>query len=347
MIQRCSDSNPAGFEFFNWQPQGQQPQGLQPQGMKLSVTSDLPHQIAVVGVGKIAVDQHIPSINGNPDFELAATVSRNGKVEGIQAFTDLTAMLDERPDVTAVSLCMPPQFRYDYAVEAMRAGKHVLLEKPPGATISEVDNLLSIAQENEVSLFATWHSRFAPAVEATRQALAATILKSVEVVWKEDVRKWHPGQGWIWDAGGLGVFDPGINALSILTEIMPHPFHLSKAKLEFPTNRDTPIAASLAFRDHLNSDISAVFDWRQEGQQSWNIRVETEAGSYQLLEGGCKLLLNERLMCDGPEKEYPNIYSRFSQLLKLGLCDVDISPLKHVADAFMLGQRVEVAPFKD
>lgn len=311
------------------------------------MTFEHPHKIAIVGVGKIAVDQHVPSINGNSDFELAATVSRNGSVEGIQAYKDLTAMLKERPDVSAVSLCMPPQFRYAYAVEAMRAGKHVLLEKPPGATISEVDSLQSIARETGVSLFATWHSRFAPAVEATRQALSATQIKSIEVIWKEDVRKWHPGQGWIWEAGGLGVFDPGINALSILTQIMPHALHLKSAELEFPANRETPIAASLAFQDHLNSNITAVFDWRQEGHQSWDIFAETDAGSFQLMEGGCKLLLDGRTVCEGPEREYPNIYSRFAELLKTGESDVDISPLKHVADAFMLGKRVEVEPFHD
>ncbi|MEP0522215.1 MAG: Gfo/Idh/MocA family oxidoreductase [Hyphomicrobiales bacterium] len=307
----------------------------------------LSHQIAIVGVGKIAVDQHIPSISENPEFELAATVSRNGKVDGVEAFTDLTKMLEQRPDVTAVSLCMPPQFRYEYAVEAMRAGRHVLLEKPPGATISEVDNLQKIADEVGVSLFATWHSRFAYAVEEARKALAATKLKSISVVWKEDVRKWHPGQAWIWEAGGLGVFDPGINALSILTEIMPHPLHLSNASLEFPANRDTPIAAHLNFRDHLNSDISAVFDWRQEGPQSWNIIAETDAGSYKLIEGGSKLLLADEVISSGPEKEYPNIYKRFAELLRQGTSDVDVSPLKHVADAFMLGKRVEVDPFHD
>ena len=40
-------------------------------------------------------------------------------------------------------------------------------------------------------------------------------IRTLTVAWKEDVRIWHPGQAWIWKAGGLGVFDPGINALSI------------------------------------------------------------------------------------------------------------------------------------
>ena len=51
--------------------------------------------------------------------------------------------------------------------------------------------------------------------------------------WKEDVTHWHPGQKWIWQAGGLGVFDPGINGLSILTRIMPHGIFLTGAELPF------------------------------------------------------------------------------------------------------------------
>jgi D-galactose 1-dehydrogenase len=41
------------------------------------------------------------------------------------------------------------------------------------------------------------------------------------ITWREDVRKWHPGQDWVFEPGGMGVFDPGINALSILTISCP------------------------------------------------------------------------------------------------------------------------------
>ena len=36
-------------------------------------------KVALVGIGKIALDQHVPALNASPDFELAATVSRSGK----------------------------------------------------------------------------------------------------------------------------------------------------------------------------------------------------------------------------------------------------------------------------
>ncbi len=60
------------------------------------------------------------------------------------------------------------------------------------------------------------------------------------------MRHWHPNQAWIWEPGGFGVFDPGINALSILTEILPGPFTVGSARLVTPANVQTPIAAEVA-----------------------------------------------------------------------------------------------------
>ena len=78
------------------------------------------------------------------------------------------------------------------------------------------------------------------------------------------------------------MFDPGINALSILTRILPRPFFLTQAELSFPRNRAAPIAADLAFSDETGLPIRAEFDWRQTGPQTWDIRVETEAGRLTL-----------------------------------------------------------------
>jgi len=67
----------------------------------------------------------------------------------------------------------------------------------------------------------------------------------VQVRWKEDVLRWHPGQQWIWEPGGFGVFDPGINALSIVTRILPRELVLREATLYVPSDVQTPIAAEL------------------------------------------------------------------------------------------------------
>ncbi len=306
-----------------------------------------PIKLAIVGVGKIVRDQHLPAIAKNSDFELVAAASRNGVVDGIANFKTIGEMLASMPQIEAVSLCMPPQFRYQAATEALAAGKHVFLEKPPGATLAEVHDLKRTAEARRVSLFASWHSRFAPAVEAAKDFLAATTIRSVAVSWKEDVRHWHPNQEWIWQAGGLGVFDPGINALSIVTHILPRPVFLTSSVLEFPENREAPIAAHLVFSDAHHLPMTVELEWRQTEKQAWDITAETDDGVMRLADGGAKLFVDATLRFEAPEAEYPLLYSRFSEIVRLGESDVDLAPLTHVADAFMLGRRQIVGAFFD
>ena len=304
-----------------------------------------PVKLALVGIGKIARDQHLPSLSRSSDFDLVAAASRNAGVDGIANFASTGEMLAAMPEIAAVSLCMPPQARHQVAAEALAMGKHVMLEKPPGATLSEVEHLAGLAASNGVSLFATWHSRHAPGVEPARDWLKGKRIRKVTVTWKEDVRHWHPGQDWIFEAGGLGVFDPGINALSIVTRILPFPIWLTGAELTFPDNRQAPIAADLAFAGPHGEAVEAAFDFRQTGLQTWDIVVETDAGTLRLSMGGAKLFVDDEERAMPPEAEYDGLYARFAALIAAGQSDVDLSPLRHVADAFLLGRRAVTEPF--
>jgi D-galactose 1-dehydrogenase len=300
-------------------------------------------KIALVGIGKIARDQHVPTLAANADWELAATVSRSGTVDGVESHTDFAAMLTARPDIGVVSLCMPPVPRYNYAEAALLAGRHVMLEKPPGATLAEVHALQALADARGLSLFATWHSRMAEAVAPAKAWLAGKSVVRAHITWREDVRKWHPGQDWVFEPGGMGVFDPGINALSILTDILPAPVHLTAATLEFPANRQTPIAAALTF----SGGVTADFDWRQIGPQTWDIVVETTGGQLALRMGGNRLEINGVAVsgADTIMGEYPALYAQMARLVAVGASDVDLAPMVHVADAMTLGRRVVVDAF--
>jgi D-galactose 1-dehydrogenase len=302
-------------------------------------------RLAIVGLGKIARDRHIPAVTAAEGIELAAGVDPSASIDGIAHFATLAELLDSKVAVDAVALCTPPQVRSALAAVALKAGKHVLLEKPPGATISELTPLMSAARESGLTLFTAWHSRFAPAVEPARAFLAGRRIKSVAVEWKENVRVWHPGQAWIWQPGGLGVFDPGINALSILTRILPRPFFLTQAELSFPSNCAAPIAADLAFSDDTGIAMRAEFDFRQTGPQTWDIRVDTDTGLLTMSSGGRRLAHDDRTLIDEEKSEYRGIYRRFVELIGKRASDVDLSPLVHVADAFMLGRRRDVEPF--
>ena len=304
-------------------------------------------RVALVGAGKIARDQHVPALASTEGIELAAVADPNGSIEGVVHFETLDEMLASKHKIDAVAICTPPQARHAMTAAALKAGKHVLLEKPPGATVSELTPLIAEARQTGRTLFAAWHSRFAPAVEPARVFLADREIKSVVVEWKEDVRVWHPRQAWIWEPGGIGVFDPGINALSIMTRILPRPFFLTGSDLSFPRNRAAPIAADLAFSDEAGVPIRAEFDWRQTGPQIWHMHIETDAGRLTLGAGGRRLIHGERTLVDGEKAEYPALYRHFAELIANGVSDVDLSPLVHVADAFMLGRRHDVEAFED
>ncbi|MDB5697661.1 MAG: Gfo/Idh/MocA family oxidoreductase, partial [Alphaproteobacteria bacterium] len=187
------------------------------------------------------------------------------------------------------------------------------------------------------------------AVTAAAEALAGRRVASMRIVWKEDVRKWHPGQQWIWSAGGFGVFDPGINAFSIATGIFPGSLAVKAAELFFPSNRQAPIAAEVRLMSPAaDGDLSVSFDWRHSGGEAWTIEIRTADGSaLALLDGGSRLIIDgEERRGQGPG-EYPSIYARFVDLIDERRSLVDVDPLRLAADSFLAGSRTAVEPFED
>jgi D-galactose 1-dehydrogenase len=307
-------------------------------------------KIAVIGIGKISQDQHLPVIDKSKDFVLAACVSTRGVGHGdVPVFATPAELYKAMPEVGIVAVCTPPGVRHGIVREALDAGKDVLMEKPPTPTISELDDLVAHAQKRKRVLFQTWHSQYNEAVDATRKLLSKDGVASVHIDWRESVRKWHPGQDWVWEPGGFGVCDPGINALSIFTRIMPFPVFVASAKLKFPSNRQTPVDVEIAFKsaEKHQPQLSAGFNWLEESGEIWTIAIETRKGDSLLLErGGTVLKVNGNTVIENPSEEYEGIYDRFAKLLKKRKSDVEDAPLRLLADTFLLGARENVDAFE-
>ena len=305
-----------------------------------------PLRVAIVGFGKIARDQHVPAIAATEGVELVAVVDPHTSLPGVPHATTLDRLLRDGPDIDAVAICTPPQVRQAEAAIALAAGKHVMLEKPPGATVAEITPLQAAARRSRRTLLAAWHSRYAPAVEPARQLLADRKITSVSITWKEDVRVWHPGQAWIFESGGLGVFDPGINALSILTTVLPGALQVTDAELEIPVNCATPIAARLAIAGN-GFPVTADFDFRQTGPQSWDIDIETADGFVRLSHGGNRLEIDGEAVELGDEAEYSGLYARFATLIGARESEVDLVPLQLAEEALTQGRVTTVEPFEE
>jgi predicted dehydrogenase len=305
-----------------------------------------PIKIAIIGFGKIAEDQHVPSITANPRFELVATSSRSGHGVG-EKFEDWRELIRNVEGLEAVAITTPPSPRYEVARECLLAGLHCLLEKPPTAGLAEIADLDCLAQAQGASVFTTWHAQHNPAVDEAARLLAGKRIKSMAVRWHENVRKWHPGQAWIFEAGGFGVFDPGINAFSVITKIFPGAVFVRKAELEIPENAQTPIAATIELGSPAaDGPLNVSFDFRWSDDEEWTIETETDDGTKLRLERGGKVLFvnGAEQQHEGPG-EYPDIYRVFVDLIDERRSLVDVAPFRLVADCLLNGSHRIVEPF--
>lgn len=306
-----------------------------------------PLRTAIIGFGKIAADQHVPAIDANPRFELAGSVSRQGHGPAPN-FTSHRELLDAGLELECAVITTPPGPRYAIARECIEAGLHLLLEKPPTVTLGEIEELKRLAEAKGTTLFTSWHAQANPAVTAAAALLEGERVAEMRISWHEDVHKWHPGQRWIWEPGGFGVFDPGINAFSIATRIFPGALFVKDAVLSFPDNAQTPIAAELTLDSPAaDGPLKCSLDWRKTDGEEWTIAVRITSGrQLELRNGGSLLLVDGREEAAAGPGEYPELYRQFADLIDCRQSLIDVAPLRLVADALLVGRREVVEPVR-
>jgi predicted dehydrogenase len=305
-------------------------------------------RVGIVGLGKIALEEHVPALLANDTYKIAACVSTCAQLGGVPFYSSIDTMLDGGQELDAVAICTPPQAHYEAAKSALLHGKHVLLEKPPCQTIEQFDELAELARHKGCTLFQTWHARETAAVDAAARWLEARQVRRGQVVWKEDVRQWHPRQTWIWRDGGFGVLDAGINAISILTKIIPEDISVEAAHLLVPSNCESPIAAAVAFRTGHGALIDAEFDFRHHGALVRSIDLETNDGALNLARQGAELGINGlSVRLDSQQQEYAALYRRFAGLIARHESDIDKRPLELVVDIFRQAARLTIEPFEE
>ena len=241
-----------------------------------------PIKIAILGFGKIAarsacpVDRRQSALSNwsRPRADRARVVA--------QAFTDWRELIRTVEGLEAVAITTPPGPRYEIARECILAGLHCLLEKPPTAGLAEIADLACLAEAQQVS--SVHHlARAAPSDGRCRREGARR--QAHHSRWQIHLarrrHKWHPGQHWIWEPGGFGVFDPGINAFSIATKIFPGGLFVQVRRPQrsrpMPRRRSRP--RSTFASPQADGPLTASLDWRRTEGEEWTIAVETADGT--------------------------------------------------------------------
>lgn len=109
-------------------------------------------RVGIIGCGKIAQVRHIPEYEANPNAEVVALydVDHDRACElaehhGATAYNSLDDLLDD-PDIDAVSVCTSNATHAEATIKALRAGKHVLCEKPMAVTLEECEQMVTAAE---------------------------------------------------------------------------------------------------------------------------------------------------------------------------------------------------------
>jgi predicted dehydrogenase len=138
-------------------------------------------RVALVGAGSFAQGSHVPNLVKLSDrFQLRAVVSRTGasakavadRVGAAYATTDLDEALGD-PDVDLVLIATRHDLHAEQALRALRAGKHVFVEKPLALHDADLEKIEAFYAERDGPLLMTgFNRRFSPAAARTRAALA-------------------------------------------------------------------------------------------------------------------------------------------------------------------------------
>jgi scyllo-inositol 2-dehydrogenase (NADP+) len=119
-------------------------------------------QVAIVGFGLSGRYLQAPFFVANPLFRLKTVVTRQdpGAVfPGVGRASDIGEVLAD-PEIDLVSVCSPNDTHFDYAQQCLRAGKHVLVEKPFAAAVAEAEALLALAVQQDRHIFVFQNRRF-------------------------------------------------------------------------------------------------------------------------------------------------------------------------------------------
>jgi phthalate 4,5-cis-dihydrodiol dehydrogenase len=123
-----------------------------------------PVRLGVAGLGQGAAGM-IPAMNAMPEIELVGGADLNATMrEGFARLFpaarvyDSVAALCADPNVDAVYVGTPNRFHCEHAIEAMRHGKHAVVEKPMAITLDEADRMVEVSKTSGVTLLAA-HTR--------------------------------------------------------------------------------------------------------------------------------------------------------------------------------------------
>ena len=230
-------------------------------------------KIGIIGCGKIAQVRHIPEYAANPDAELAGyydfvqeRAEGLAKQYGGRAYRSLEELLAD-PQIDAVSVCVANHAHAEVTIAALRAGKHVLCEKPMAITMEECVQMVAEADTAGKKLMIGQNQRLAKAHVKAKELLNAGLIGDV-ITFKTCFGHSGP-DNWSVDSGTANwFFDKNRSAFGAMADLGVHKTDLIQYLLGSNVAQVQAVITTLDKRDQngepVSVDDNAICIYRME-----------------------------------------------------------------------------------
>jgi UDP-N-acetyl-2-amino-2-deoxyglucuronate dehydrogenase len=234
--------------------------------------SSSPLGFAIVGTGMIA-GYHAQAIAQTPGALLAGLISRSpdkarpfAAKHGIPVITSTVEEMVARPDIHVVCVTTPSGAHLDPALTAIRAGKHVVIEKPLETTPARADEIIAAAEKHGVRVASIFQGRFGSGAQTVKTAietdrLGRVVLASAYVKWHRTTDYYKTPWKGTWDLdGGGALMNQAIHGVDLLQWFVGLPsevFAWSTRRVHTGIQADDTTVATLKFPDGSLGTIEA------------------------------------------------------------------------------------------
>lgn len=215
--------------------------------------------VGIIGCGKIAQTRHLPEYNSNPDVNIIAVYDFNkeraediAKEYGVKVYDSYQELIND-PDIDAVSVCVRNIDHCKISCDAMKAGKHVLCEKPMAVSLNECEEMVRVSKETGRFLMIGHNQRLAKAHVKAKELLDGGAIGKI-LTFKTCFGHKGP-ESWTVDSGNVWFFDSKLSVFGAMADLGVHKTDL----IRFLTGqRIKKVSAVLQTLDKKNSDGTPI-----------------------------------------------------------------------------------------
>ena len=229
--------------------------------------------VGIIGCGKIAQIRHIPEYTDNANAKITGYYDFNyeraqelAEKYGGKAYTSVDELL-ENPELDAVSVCVANNAHAEISIKALKAGKHVLCEKPMAVTLEDCIAMTEEAEKSQKLLMIGQNQRFAKAHVKAKQLVAEGVIGDV-ITFKTTFGHKGP-ETWSIDAGSNSwFFDKKRAAMGAMADLGVHKTDLIQYLLNSRIVETTAKVITLDKKDStgqlIGVDDNAICIYRME-----------------------------------------------------------------------------------